>query len=733
MGGVNVSLLGGFAAEVDGVPVPASAWRLKKARELVKLLALAPGHRLHREQAMDVLWRDLAPAAAANNLHQAVHVARRTLAAEAIELREEVLTLNVEIDVDRFELAAADARRVKTSTAYRAAISLYSGELLPENRYDDWADGRRDELSTLAAELEEESAALGASRAFGLPAEASSFIGRAQELTELRSLLRRTRLLTLAGTGGAGKTRLALELARGAEGSYEAGAALVELAALTDGRLIAEAVAAALDIRALPAQDLVDAIIDLLSSRALLLVLDNCEHVLAETIVLCDRLLRFAPQLTIVATSREPLRVAGEVVFRVPSLDIPDPEQTPPLEQLREYEAVSLFIDRAAAAAPGFALDEENADDVARICFRLDGLPLALELAAGRVGALSPAAIAERLDDRFRLLRSWQPWRADSTADADRDAPVEPRAAGAGRAGPLPPACGLRGRVRARGGRGGLRRRRPRHRRDRRRPRTPRREVARHGRGHARRAPLPTARDTVRMYAREQLEESGETEAVASRHAQWALALAERENAARRDSTGRPRTCGRPRHAARARAARCSPSLRRAGAVLAAPDRPRRGAAALRRALARSPEGTALGARRCSQRRQSTFAAARSTGRRTGGGSRAVASEIGDARPSRAPCSSSASSVSRAMLPMWRCMVRAGARRSHARAIRGRRGDHRLLARRRGTWSAGTWPVRTSSWPEHPELRALAGSSETIPSPLNIAEVRLNQPRAGRA
>ncbi len=121
MGDVTVSLLGGFAAEVDGVAVPASAWRLKKARELVKLLALAPGHRLHREQAMDVLWRDLAPAAAANNLHQAVHVARRTLAAEAIELREEVLSLNVEIDVDRFELAAADARRVKTTTAYRAA------------------------------------------------------------------------------------------------------------------------------------------------------------------------------------------------------------------------------------------------------------------------------------------------------------------------------------------------------------------------------------------------------------------------------------------------------------------------------------------------------------------------------------------------------------------------------------------------------------------------------------
>ena len=114
MGDVNVSLLGGFSAEVDGVAVPATAWRLKKARELVKLLALAPGHRLHREQAMDVLWRDLGPAAAANNLHQAVHVARRTLDAEAIELRDEVLSLTADIDVDRFELAAADARRLET-------------------------------------------------------------------------------------------------------------------------------------------------------------------------------------------------------------------------------------------------------------------------------------------------------------------------------------------------------------------------------------------------------------------------------------------------------------------------------------------------------------------------------------------------------------------------------------------------------------------------------------------
>ena len=404
-----MTLLGGFAAAVDGVATPGTAWRLKKARELVKLLALAPGHRLHREQAMDVLWRDRGPAAAANNLHQAVYVARRALDAGAIEVREEMLQLRADVDVDRLELAAVEARRAGTPAAYRAALSLYGGELLPENRYDDWAAQRRDELAALARELEEELAALGsvdAARLSSLPADASSFVGRGRELAELKALLRGTRWLTLAGAGGVGKTRLALELAGAAEPSYLGGVALVELAALADAGLIPDAVAVALDVRALSGQSLVDAIVEFLASRSLLLVVDNCEHLLAATAGLGDTLLRSAPQLTILATSREPLRVPGEVVFRVPSLDIPDPEQALEPRQLLRYEAVRLFVERAEAADPGFALDDENAVDVARICSRLDGLPLALELAAGRLGALGPAAIAERLDDRFRVLRT---------------------------------------------------------------------------------------------------------------------------------------------------------------------------------------------------------------------------------------------------------------------------------------------------------------------------------------
>ena len=216
---VAIGLLGGFSASVDGAPVEERAWRLKKARELVKLLALAPGRRLHREQAMDVLWGDRDPASAANNLNQAVHVARRALGAGAIEVRDETLRLVADVDADRFETAALEARRAGTPAAYRAALALYGGELLPENRYDDWAAGRRTELDRLYAEITEALGALPSPKRVApeLPAEASSFVGREHELGELRALLARTRLLTLTGPGGVGKTRLALELARGSE------------------------------------------------------------------------------------------------------------------------------------------------------------------------------------------------------------------------------------------------------------------------------------------------------------------------------------------------------------------------------------------------------------------------------------------------------------------------------------------------------------------------------------
>ncbi len=406
-GDLAIKLLGGFAAIVDGEPVADSLWRLRKGRELIKMLALAPDHRLHREQLMDALWPERDPDAAANNLHQVVHVARRAVGAESIVLRDELFALDADVDVDDFERAVAQARRAGSPGAYRAALALYTGELLPENRYDDWASPRREQLEQLRAELDTELEELGyEDQPSGLPPQASSFVGREHELRELLALLGRTRLLTLAGTGGAGKTRLAYELAREAERSYADGAVLVELASVASGQLVAPAVAAALDVGALPGRSPLDGIADFLMPRRLLLILDNCEHVLATSAELADALLRAAPQLTILATSREPLRVPGEVVFRVPSMALPDPEQQLAPEELLRYESVRLLCERSGAALPGFAIDTQNATDIARICFRLDGLPLALELAAARLGALGTATLAERLDDRFRLLRT---------------------------------------------------------------------------------------------------------------------------------------------------------------------------------------------------------------------------------------------------------------------------------------------------------------------------------------
>jgi predicted ATPase len=403
----SVTLLGGFAAELDGVAVPDSAWRLRKAKDLVKLLALADGRRLHREQAMDRLWPDRGLESAANNLNQAVHAARKALGVEAIELHDGVLRLEADLDVEAFESAAADARRDRTAAACERALALYGGELLPENRYDDWAELERGRLAELRNELEQMLAALGVVPGKRrLPLETSTFVGREHELTELRTLLGRTRLLTLAGTGGAGKTRLALELARGFEDAHAGGAVLVELGSVAEGADVPDAVAEALDLRALPGGAVVDAVAAELAQRELLLVLDNCEHVIGAGAALADALLRSAPRLTILATSREPLRVPGEVVFRVPSLAIPDPDGAGPPEALLEYEAVRLFVDRAGSVAPRFTLDETNAAAVARICHRLDGLPLALELAAARIDALSADALAERLDHRFRLLRA---------------------------------------------------------------------------------------------------------------------------------------------------------------------------------------------------------------------------------------------------------------------------------------------------------------------------------------
>ena len=329
MSQTRIELLGGFSAVVDGRPVPDGTWRLKKARELVKLLVLSPQRRLHREQAMDTFWREKSPDAAANNLHQALHVARRALGPDAIALRNELLHLSpdVVVDVDEFERAAVDARRSGTPAAYRAALALYGGELLPENRYQDWVEGRRDELAELSAALAEELGELGVVEGIrGLPIEVTSFVGRERELDQLGTLLAGTRLLTLTGAGGAGKTRLALELAREVEPLFGDGAVLVELAHVAEPTHVREAVATALDVRALPGRDLDAAVAEFLADRSLLLVLDNCEHVLVAASL--GRRPAAPAGSGRVARRHQPraaARPGGDRLPRVPSLALPIP------------------------------------------------------------------------------------------------------------------------------------------------------------------------------------------------------------------------------------------------------------------------------------------------------------------------------------------------------------------------------------------------------------------------
>jgi predicted ATPase/DNA-binding SARP family transcriptional activator/DNA-binding CsgD family transcriptional regulator len=511
---VRVWLLGGFRVSVGRRTIEGDAWRLRKAAAVVKLLALAPDHRLHREQVMDLLWPDSARRAASNNLRQVLYGARRILdpASDShnryLSLQDEQLALcpggQLHVDVDAFEEAVAIARRSRDPATYRAAIELYAGDLLPEDRYEEWTEARRENLRQMYLALlielaglyeergqhelalvplrkavaeeptfEDAHAALmrlyalsgrprealaqyerlrgTLSRRFGtepgettkrlsddiaagsfspdrvriglpegppatakhnLPAARTSFVGREQEIVEVKRELAMTRLLTLTGAGGTGKTRLALEVAKGLVGTYPDGVWLVELAGLSEGALVPQAIAAALGVQEQADQSLTDKLVDFLREMRMLLVLDNCEHLIDAVVRLADTLLDSCPHLTVLATSRQPLGVAGGIDRLVQALSAPDVPDRLTVEELERYETArlfaerALFVERTLYGSSGFALGPENARAVAEICSHLEGLPLAIELAAAWVGTLSVEQISERLQYSLGLLKS---------------------------------------------------------------------------------------------------------------------------------------------------------------------------------------------------------------------------------------------------------------------------------------------------------------------------------------
>lgn len=246
-------------------------------------------------------------------------------------------------------------------------------------------------------------------RAGNLPAQLTSFVGRRREVAEIRRLLSESRLVTLTGVGGAGKTRLSLRVAGDLRRAFPDGVWFVELAALDDHALLTQTIASTLGVRDRTARWPVSALAEYLSDKHMLLVLDNCEHLRTACAVLTDTVLRAAPTLRVLATSRQALGLTGEHIFQVPTLSVPDADRHPPPAALHQYEAVSLFLDRATAVKPSFVLTEANAETVARVCQRLDGLPLAIELTAVRLRALSVDEVLERLEDRYRLLTAGSP------------------------------------------------------------------------------------------------------------------------------------------------------------------------------------------------------------------------------------------------------------------------------------------------------------------------------------
>lgn len=254
------------------------------------------------------------------------------------------------------------------------------------------------------AEMKSASRATGARPMHNLPLQPTSFIGREREIADVKRLLATTHLMTLTGSGGTGKTRLSLEVAAELLDTFNDGLWFIELAPLSDSALVPVTVTSVLGVREEPGRPPMATLLDWLRDKQLLLILDNCEHLIAACAKLVDAVLHASRETRILASSREALGIAGELVWHVPSLSAPNPNHTITAVELIPYAAARLFIDRAMFAIPTFSLTNANSPAVAEICYRLDGIPLAIELAAARMRVFSAEQIAARLDDRFRLL-----------------------------------------------------------------------------------------------------------------------------------------------------------------------------------------------------------------------------------------------------------------------------------------------------------------------------------------
>ena len=537
---LQLFLLGHFRVAVHGRVIPDESWTQRRAAGIVKLLALAPAHRRHREELIEALWPGLGGEAAANNLRVAMTRARRVLEANGAEPgrfltrdgESYVLAAQdcVGVDVDVFESAVLHAWATGEPTKARQALEWYSGDLLPEDRYEDWAGDRRLALRTsylallahLGARFEErhefghaiatwqrvvlaepldegahvalmslfarvgesrqaivqyerltslldaelgvepsaaardlmtaihagqfppatepysptiecdesingKSGTLGGEQVPGLPAPLDELIGREREVREVQRLLAARRLVTLTGPAGVGKTRLAVAAARNAAGAFSATTAFADLAPIRDPTLVLPTITRALGIVEAGKSSLLAATAVHLGETPFLLVVDNFEHVLPAAPTVSD-LLATCPGLRIIVTSRAPLRIRGEQEYPVTPLAVPEPSHQAigetGLAASRRSPAVELFVQRARAARPNLSPSDGDVEAIASICRRLDGLPLAIELAAARVRVLSPTALLTRLErplatltvglrdvpDRQRTLRAAIDW-----------------------------------------------------------------------------------------------------------------------------------------------------------------------------------------------------------------------------------------------------------------------------------------------------------------------------------